>query len=297
MAWIALKDVLKRAATTRSNFDWSKYISPPVSAIGQQKTGDGVWILQKAGLSNLTTIPLNPYIPEQSDCTFGCSGHLCDGADGCAPNLICKNSICQKNAESQPGQIGDRCTSKQLCQEHLHCSKGKCEECSVRWTIQPAQPRRQRTIPGEVVPDESERIRIVANDPDGTCYTDDIQSLFEVSRKLFTGLRPPICLTPTGRGNPCESAIHCNADSYCSWGLCTLCTSKDACLGSPCRSNNKCKTGYCNDHGRCDYPGLKKSIIGPGRTNQSRNVRMGGIPKGHERGPVRGANTQHSRKS
>ncbi|KAL1606742.1 hypothetical protein SLS60_004149 [Paraconiothyrium brasiliense] len=85
----ALRDVLTRAFRTRSNFNWSNYLAAP-----------------PRGLSNLTTLPLNPYIPEQSSCTFGCEGHLCDAADGCRPNLLCKNSICERPSESQPGPGG-----------------------------------------------------------------------------------------------------------------------------------------------------------------------------------------------
>ncbi|KAJ4356227.1 uncharacterized protein N0V89_004257 [Didymosphaeria variabile] len=84
----ALSDVLSRAFRSRSNFNWSKYLAAP-----------------SGGLSNLTTLPLNTYIPEQSSCTFGCEGHLCDAADGCRPDFLCKNSICQRPSESQPGKL------------------------------------------------------------------------------------------------------------------------------------------------------------------------------------------------
>ena len=77
----ALTTVLTRAHTARSNFNWKSYLPAP-----------------SAPLSPLKEMPLNPYIPTNSACTFGCVGHLCDAADGCAPDLLCKNNICQRNS-------------------------------------------------------------------------------------------------------------------------------------------------------------------------------------------------------
>lgn len=269
-SWKALRDVLQHSYTTRSNFDWTKHLPAP----------------SDTGLTNRTAIPLNPYVLEQSDCTFGCEGHLCDAADGCAPDLICKNSVCMQNSENQPGQVGDRCDSKKVCQEHLRCSDGACQECSVRPSIQPEGRKRKWILADEPPPDTSNRV--VANDINASCHSDSIQTLFTLSKRRSVQA-PPICLSPSNppRGNPCESATHCDADHYCSWGLCTKCTSSDSCLGAKCRSNNKCKTGYCNDFGRCDYPGQKKIITGPGVRGRSRSGRIPGVPKGHERGPAK----------
>jgi hypothetical protein len=278
-SWTALRDVLTRSFTTRSAFNWTRYLPPPVTIIAptadevteqhlrSMLTGEKsqTWKLKPAGLSNVTSIPLNPYVLEQSDCTFGCEGHLCDAADGCAPDLICKNSVCQQNEESQPGQIGDRCNSKAVCQSHLHCSGGECQSCSPRQTIQPQEKR--KGLPRQ------QRRTVQPNDPNGQCYTDALPT-------LFTLQTTPICLPPQHHSSPCESATHCFANEYCSWGSCTPCTSSDACLGSPCRSNNKCKTGYCNDYGKCDYAGLRRKSFGPGGARGSRNTRMGGVPKG-----------------
>ncbi|KAF2829703.1 hypothetical protein CC86DRAFT_453298 [Ophiobolus disseminans] len=271
VSWNALKDVLQRAYSSRSNFDWSKYLPAP-----------------ETGLSNLTAIPLNPYIPEQSDCTFGCEGHLCDAADGCAPDLLCKNSICQQNSESQPGKTGDRCDSKKVCQEHLRCSNGECQKCSVRPPIQPERRPRKRTIPSQEPPPYDPSARIIANDITASCHSDSLPSLFTLYHKK-TLPEHPICLSPPNppRGQPCASTAHCNANEYCNWGLCTSCASSDACLGARCRSNNKCKTGFCNNFGKCDYPGQKKIISGPGARGKSRNNRVPGVPKGHERGPAK----------
>ncbi|CAN9390591.1 unnamed protein product [Alternaria alternata] len=104
--WTALTDVLKRSVTARSNFNWTKYLPPPVSIIppsADEKTAQHLqamltgsnnqeWKLKPLGLSNVSSVVLNPYIIEQSDCTFGCLGHLCDAADSCSPDLLCKNS-------------------------------------------------------------------------------------------------------------------------------------------------------------------------------------------------------------
>jgi hypothetical protein len=115
-----------------------------------------------------------------------------------------------------------------------------------------------------------------------------MKSLIALSKRRYAPTSP-ICLSPSNppRGNPCESAIHCDADHYCNWGLCTKCTSTDACLGAKCRSNNKCKTGYCNDFGKCDYPGQKKIVFGPGIRARGRTDKVAGVPKGHERGPAK----------
>ncbi|KAH7075462.1 hypothetical protein BKA63DRAFT_297774 [Paraphoma chrysanthemicola] len=270
-SWTALKDVLRRSYTSRSNFDWSKYLPAPPDA----------------PLTNLTSLPLNPYIPEQSDCTFGCEGHLCDAADGCAPDLICKNSVCQRNDEKQPGKVGDRCDSKKVCQEHLRCGGGQCQACSVRPSIQPERQKRKRTVASEppaYVPGHE----VVANDISASCHSDSLPSLFELAKRRASPT-PPICLSPSNppRGNPCESTTHCDANHYCNWGLCTKCSAKDLCLGARCKSNNKCKTGFCNNFGRCDYPGQKKIVTGPGARGKSRNNRVPGVPKGHERGPAK----------
>ncbi|KAJ4297516.1 hypothetical protein N0V90_005408 [Kalmusia sp. IMI 367209] len=221
----ALADVLTRAFRSRSNFNWSKYIpSPP------------------GGLNNLTALPLNPYIPEQSPCTFGCEGYLCDALDGCRTDLLCKNSICQVPSESQPGKAGDICNSKKPCQEHLKCSAGTCQQCKERPTMQA---------------DSYPRKIIAYNSIEGQCHPD--------TTTAFRKDSGPICTLPSPinpRGNPCNNAQHCDANQYCDWGLCKRCT--EGCLGMKCRSNNKCKTGVCNVHGRCDYPGKKKILAGPG---------------------------------
>ncbi|KAF1829984.1 hypothetical protein BDW02DRAFT_124112 [Decorospora gaudefroyi] len=302
-AWTALKGVLKRSFTARSNFNWSKYLPPPVTIVAPTADeaaeqhlrsiliGAGAeWKLRRRNLSQLTTVPLNPYILEQSDCTFGCEGHLCDAADGCAPDLICKNSVCQRNEESQPGQIGDRCNSKAVCQSHLRCVKGECQACEARRTRQPEE-KRKRTIAHEVPLEAPERMRkaVQPNDPNGSCYTDALPALFVLQEQSIASASPmlPVCLPPAHHPNPCHSAIHCSADQYCFWGSCVTCTASDSCLGAPCRSNNKCKTGYCNDHGRCDYAGQKKKPFGPGGARGQRNTRIAGVPKGHERGPAK----------
>lgn len=268
--WAALKDVLQRSYTARSNFDWTKHLPAPPNA----------------GLTNVTAVHLNPYIPEQSDCAFGCEGHLCDAADGCAPDLICKNSVCQQNSENQPGKVGDRCDSKKVCQEHLRCSNGACQECSVRPSI---QPKSKRTWTGTGPPPEDTSIKVIPNDINASCHSNSLGKLMTLSKPRSTARPPPICLSPSHppRGNPCEKAAHCDADHYCNWGICAKCTSSDSCLGAKCRSNNKCKTGFCNNFGRCDYAGQKKIITGPGARGKSRNARVPGMPKGHERGPAK----------
>ncbi|KAF2016934.1 glycoside hydrolase family 5 protein [Aaosphaeria arxii CBS 175.79] len=221
----ALQDILKRAYTSRSNSDWSTYISPPLQ-----------------GLTNNTLLPLNPYVPEQSACTFGCLGWLCDSADGCEPDLLCKNSICTKPADSQPGNAGATCNSKAVCQEHLRCEDGLCQPCISRVVKQPDDMRKTANV------------------------HDDFSYCFPDTHDPF--LMRNICLKPQPfgsslrRGNPCANAMHCDANEFCDWGLCKPC--KEGCLGMKCKSSNKCKTGYCNMYGRCDYPGKKKKIHGPG---------------------------------
>lgn len=245
----ALKDVLDRAAVSRSKMDWSPYL--PASP---------------AGLTNLTELALNPYIPEQSDCVFGCEGHLCDAADGCRPDLLCKNSVCAKPAESQPGNIGSDCNSKSVCQEHLQCEDGVCQECLARPSIQPADIRKTA----------------VPNDPNKQCHLDtDIISLFNMRpwckkvHKLGDERR---------RGNPCRNAAHCDGNEFCDWGLCKFCT--EGCLGMQCRNNNKCKTGYCNKFGRCDYPSKSPKVSGPGARAGGRKGRHGynAVPRGQQGG-------------
>jgi hypothetical protein len=54
-----------------------------------------------------------------------------------------------------------------------------------------------------------------------------------------------------------------------------------------CKTNNKCKTGFCNEYGRCDYPGQKKIRSGPGAhagLRKGPGWNLNG-PKNGERGP------------
>ncbi|EUC30483.1 glycoside hydrolase family 5 protein [Bipolaris zeicola 26-R-13] len=311
-SWTALKQVLKAAQTARSNFNWSTYLPPPFSIkplTEDEKTAQKLrsmltnsntqeFAIQRLGLSNITSIPLNPFVLEQSDCTFGCEGHLCDAQDGCLPHLFCKNSICT-NDSTQPGKIGDMCTSKTPCQPHLLCSAGKCQSCTARPTIQPPAQKRKRSIPNEPLPLPSQqeyeaqhRGPILSHALTGTCHTDALPSLFASLRPRIalssSNPPPPICLPPSHHAAPCTSPSHCSADEYCNWGSCAACTSADACLGSSCRSNNKCKTGYCNDHGRCDYSSARiKKNLGPGGAKMGKGKRIPGVPRGHESGPAR----------
>jgi hypothetical protein len=169
---------------------------------------------------------------------------------------------------------------------HLQQQEGSCQACSVRPSIQPASKRKWT---GTDAPPEDPSTRVIANDINASCYSDSFFNLVTLSKRQSAAQIPPICLSPSNppRGSPCEKAQHCSADSYCNWGLCTPCTSTDSCLGAKCRSNNKCKTGFCNNHGRCDYAGQKKIFTGPGARGKSRNSRIPGVPKGHERGPAR----------
>jgi hypothetical protein len=49
-----------------------------------------------------------------------------------------------------------------------------------------------------------------------------------------------------------------------------------------CKSNNKCKTGFCNAFGRCDYPSKPKIVSGPGaRAVGRRGPGYNVGPKGH----------------
>lgn len=253
----ALKDTLKRAATSRSNFDWSKYISPPPA------------------LSNLTHAAINPFTPGRSDCTFGCPGYLCDSADSCKPDLVCKNSICSDPDEKQPGKIGDECNSKKACLEHLTCEDGLCQECMARPSIKPKDPRKA--------------IRVVDGSLNHQCHPD---SASPFTMRPFCK-KPQPFRAPNRRGNPCHNAQHCDANEFCDWGFCKVCT--EGCLGMKCKSNNKCKTGFCNSYGRCDYPGLKVPRGGPG----ARGVSGRRSPVGPGSGPkdaqqVGGANKVRS---
>jgi hypothetical protein len=183
-------------------------------------------------------------------------GHLCDSADGCTPDLICKNSVCIDPPESQPGNVGAVCNSKQVCQEHLPCIKGECQKCISRPSITP----RER---GEKLRSYSEKPAI-AGSLHESCHT-DVSTRFSPDPLLRT---LPFCKKPLPHtsveknGNPCTNAAHCDANEFCDWGLCKLCT--EGCLGMVCKSNNKCKTGFCNAFGRCDYPSKPKIVSGPG---------------------------------
>lgn len=207
----ALKDALKRASTSRSNFDWSRYIPKPPA------------------LSNLTHLALNPFIPEQSDCTFGCSGFLCEGADGCQTSFICKNSVCQKPDEKTLGIAGSECDNhKKLCREALQCIDGVCEECIARKSIPP--PPRKFDYAGSI---------------SGSCEPDSPFTMRPYCKYCDSTTKP--C-----RGDPCLKAADCDANQQCDWGVCKPCTS--GCLGMSCKSSKACVTGYCNNHGKCDYP-------------------------------------------
>ena len=56
-------------------------------------------------------------------------------------------------------------------------------------------------------------------------------------------------------------------------------------MGMKCKSNNKCKSGFCNTHARCDYPSNKfRKPTGPGVTagkrGRDRAGPGGNAPKG-----------------
>ncbi|KAF2732041.1 hypothetical protein EJ04DRAFT_536272 [Polyplosphaeria fusca] len=241
---------LQHASTSRSNFNWSPF-------------------LPRATPFTNTTLPqLNPFVPEQSACTLGCPGFLCSGADGCQPDLLCKNSICQDPSESQPGKLGDTCNSKTPCQEHLRCTSGSCAPCIARATIPPTDRRKspfQSDINAQCVPDSASPFAPV---PICTLCSDNPAS-------------PSAC-----QGNPCTQASHCDADAYCDWGRCKPCNAAEGgCLGMKCRSNNRCKTGFCNEFGRCDYPGKPKKLRGPGASAGRKGPGWNAGPKGQGSGP------------
>ncbi|KAL6152958.1 hypothetical protein ACJQWK_11566 [Exserohilum turcicum] len=310
-SWRALKEVLQHALTTRSNFDWSTYLPRPVrilpltadettaQQLKQMITGDNTqeWKIQPLGLSNLTSIRLNPYVLQQSTCTFGCAGHLCAAPDDCAPDLRCKNSVCTRPDAAQPGKMGDACNSKKACLEHLRCVKGECAACTPRTSMPDAtaaaRKTRKRSLENDPAPlpqqhhDATTSVR--PNDANASCYTDSLAHIFAAAAAASaTGAPAPVCLSPGHHASPCESAAQCSANEYCDWGSCVRCKASDACLGDTCRSNNKCKTGYCNDHGRCDYVANRfKKSFGPGGAKMGKGNRQAGIPSGHERGPAK----------
>ncbi|KAI4908549.1 hypothetical protein J4E85_011717, partial [Alternaria conjuncta] len=80
--WPALASILRHAFTTRSPFSWSKYLPAPYHILAPSAdetteaylrsmlTGSPAtkeWKLKPAGLSNVTSVRLNPYIIEQSE--------------------------------------------------------------------------------------------------------------------------------------------------------------------------------------------------------------------------------------
>ncbi|CAE7023168.1 hypothetical protein HRS9139_00845 [Pyrenophora teres f. teres] len=99
--WPVLRSLLRESHTTRSAYTWTPYLPPPYTItphtstqetehylremLTQDRTKE--WNLTPLPLSNITSVPLNPHIIEQSDCTFGCEGHLCDAPDGCRSEL------------------------------------------------------------------------------------------------------------------------------------------------------------------------------------------------------------------
>ncbi|KAF2635017.1 hypothetical protein P280DRAFT_462399 [Massarina eburnea CBS 473.64] len=250
----ALKNVLLRAYNSRSSFNWSKFLPAP-----------------KSPLTSLTHVAMNPYIPEASDCTFGCEGFLCDAPDGCSPDLLCKNSICQNPTESQPGKIGDTCNSKKPCISHLFCENGACEECLTRPSIVP----------------EDHRKSVVYNNPSSLVGSCELDTANPFRSRPYCALPPSSPSFPNHKTNPCANSSHCSANEFCSWGLCTACGPEDACLGAKCKSNNKCKTGFCNTHGRCDYPVKSKLVGNNGRATwrSRKGAGWNAGPKNQEKGP------------
>ena len=139
-------------------------------------------------------------------------------------------------------------------------------------------------------PQRKTRLAVQPNNPRGACYTDSLAHLFalaDVKMLHEEEEEAPVCLPPNHHPAPCFSANHCSANEYCDWGACKTCSDTDACLGAPCRSNAKCKTGYCNDHGRCDYAGQKKRVFGPGANAGRRSSRVPGVPVGQEFGAAK----------
>ncbi|EFQ92256.1 hypothetical protein PTT_10701 [Pyrenophora teres f. teres 0-1] len=194
--WPVLRSLLRESHTTRSAYTWTPYLPPPYTItphtstqetehylremLTQDRTKE--WNLTPLPLSNITSVPLNPHIIEQSDCTFGCEGHLCDAPDGCRPELWCKNSVCVRPAESQPGKVSEKCNSKTPCLSHLRCENGKCAACSARKTIQPVQKTRS-WMGKPQAPQRMTRLAVQPNNPRGTCYTDSLTHLFALADK------------------------------------------------------------------------------------------------------------------
>ncbi|KAF2866093.1 hypothetical protein BDV95DRAFT_553223 [Massariosphaeria phaeospora] len=260
----ALTDILRRAYKSRSTFNWTPYLAPPPT-----------------GLSNLTALALNPFIPEQSDCTFGCPGFLCDAPDGCAPSLLCHNSVCCAPDDDVPGSVGAACNSKKPCHAHLRCAAKTCQPCSARPTLQ-KRDTRTPSIPG-LAPRDTPKRGVPAGALHGTCAPSHASP-----SPFHSSLQLPICLSPSPHSHsysPCEKPTHCSADESCAWGLCTPCREGEggACLGAPCKANNKCATGFCNEFARCDYAGQKRVVGGPGVRPGWKRGPDGGARKG---GPV-----------
>ncbi|PVI07246.1 glycoside hydrolase family 5 protein [Periconia macrospinosa] len=276
----ALKNGLTRAETSRSNFNWTTYLSAPSKP-----------------LSNLTLIPMNPYIPDRADCLFGCEGYLCDSPDSCSPSLLCKNSVCQVPSESQPGKIADACNSKKPCLSHLSCVDGACQPCMARGTIPPKDFRKTVVYNnphgnfGQCPLDTASPFQSLpyCRSPPSTFSYSSYSSPSSSSTDENRHESPPLASYPS---NPCTNPTHCSASEYCSWGLCVPCSSSpdtpSGCLGTPCRSSNKCKTGFCNAHGRCDYPNKPRKLGNKNNFDTWRSRKGAGwnaAPKGQERGP------------
>ena len=107
----ALSQILRRASTSPSHFDWSRYIKPTVQ------------------IAPYTELEINPYSPTQGECNYGCLGWLCDTMDSCQPGFVCKNNVCEPCSIGCPGMI---CDSKKPCQEWSKCVNGICQECGAR---------------------------------------------------------------------------------------------------------------------------------------------------------------------
>jgi hypothetical protein len=192
--------------------------------------------------------------------------------DGCSPDLVCKNNICEKCTIGCPGMY---CDSKTVCQEQYSCVANTCQPCSAR----------DVTLSGTTSTTGVGFVEPFATEP--ICHYCDKRTM-------------------SCRGSPCERAADCDTDEQCSWGLCKKCT--EGCLGMSCKSYNDCTTGYCNK-GKCDYPKKaswpktgqqepmgRRSPCGPGMPCDKKQKGVGAQPVFHGQAHSRGAGQSEAEK-
>ncbi|KAK0538882.1 hypothetical protein OC835_001301 [Tilletia horrida] len=241
-----------------------------------------------------TGLPPFARCEENSDCKSGqciscfnlrdfsdCSGddyfaYFCDRFElghSCSDTNQCKTGVC-RHGTCSPSQIGDPCKGQYTCTNGQVCSPDNRCYIPSSSSLKSAQVCTMddqcfsKRCTHYILPRDEDGINRASTpsyNPDLLCdYLQTGESPCYSTNDCATDVCKNGTCEPAQVGEQCDVNYRCAGSSVCNWdGICYDPPKNSVSAGSPCRSDDNCLSGSCNDIG---YPEITRYTLGNPRS-------------------------------